>query len=245
MTIENDLAHQLAEAHRAGRHDIDAAPYAQLDRETAYRVQQAAMAELGEAPAMYKTLIAPDGLGTVAPIYRSGFGKSGSFKLSSLNITGLELEVGLVLANDLTVEAANRDEIDIVEAIDYYFVGVEVCGTRYVDRTISGANGGLADNGSALGYVMDPTHRDPGAELENYDVQLEFAGQQIWSAPAKHSFGTVLKSFIAYAKNQHPAYPLKAGSIVTTGSLCGLVPISGTGHVVGRLGSHTVEFDIV
>lgn len=245
MTNENDLAHRLAEAHRAGRHDLDAAPYAPLERDAAYRVQLATMSELGQTPALYKTLIAPDGLGTVAPIYQSGFGKSGSFKLSSPNITGLELEVGLVLANDLTAEAANRDEIDIVEAIDYYFVGIEVCGTRYVDRTIAGPNGGLADNASALGYVMDPTHRDPGADIENYDVELEFAGQKIWSAPAKHSFGTVLKSFIAYAKNQHPAYPLKAGTIVTTGSLCGLVPITGTGHVVGRLGSHTVEFDIV
>jgi len=32
--------------------------------------------------------------------------------------------------------------------------------------------------------------------------------------------------------------------VVTTGSLCGLVPISGTGHVVGRLGNHAVSFDI-
>ena len=33
--------------------------------------------------------------------------------------------------------------------------------------------------------------------------------------------------------------------IVTTGSMCGLVPTSGVGHVVARLGDEQLEFDIV
>lgn len=244
MPTETDLTQQLIEAQRAGRHDLDATPYSAIDRDAAYRMQVATMTALGEAPALLKTIITPDGLGACAPIYRSRVGNSGALQLSSPTITGLELEVGLVLASDLTPEAANRDEIDIIEAISHYFVGIEVCGTRYADRTLSGVNGGLADNASAFGYVIDPTHRDAGAEIENYDVHLVFGGKSIWSAPAKHSFGTVLKSFVAYAKNQHPAFPLKAGTVVTTGSLCGLVPTTGTGHVVGRLGNHTVSFDI-
>lgn len=244
MPTETDLAQQLIEAQRAGRHDVDAVPYAALDRAAALRIQSATMSALNETPALLKTIVTPDGLGTCAPIYRSRVGNSGAFQLSSPMITGLEVEVGLVLASDLTTDAANRDEIDIIEAISHYFVGIEVCGTRYADRSLAGVNGGLADNASAYGYVIDPAHRDAGAEIENYDVRLEFAGKEIWAAPAKHSFGTVLNSFIAYAKNQNPAFPLKAGTVVTTGSLCGLVPISGTGHVVGRLGNHTVSFDI-
>ena len=74
---------------------------------------------------------------------------------------------------------------------------------------------------------------------------LGYAGQQIHVGPAKHSFGNVQASFIAYAKKQQPHCPLKAGTVITTGSLCGLVPTSGTGHVVGRIGNHTVELDIV
>ena len=202
------------------------------------------MSALNETPALLKTPVTPDGLGACAPIYRSRVGTSGAFQLSSPTITGLEVEVGLVLASDLSAETANRDEIEIIEAISHYFVGIEVCGTRYADRSLAGVNGGLADNASAYGYVIDPTHRDAGADIENYDVHLEFAGKEIWSAPGKHSFGTVLNSFIAYAKNQNPAFPLKAGTVVTTGSLCGLVPISGTGHVIGRLGNHAVSFDI-
>ena len=245
MSLVEDLAHQIAEAHRGGRHDVDATPYSVLDRAAAYDVQLRVMQLLGETAGLYKTAIAPDGVGVAAPIYESRFGQSGAFKLPSTNVTGLELEVGLVLDRDLDVETAHRDEIDIIEAIDYYFVGVEICGTRYVDRTIAGFNGGLADGMSALGYVMNPVHRDLGAEIDDFEVQLSFAGRQIHAAPARHSFGSVLASFIAYAKNQNPAYPLKAGTIVTTGSLCGLVPITGTGRVVGQLGRYSVEFDIV
>jgi 2-keto-4-pentenoate hydratase len=239
MTLVDDLTHRLAAAHKAGVHDVDAKPYSELDRQSAYDVQLNVMKLLGQTPGLYKTAVAPDGLGAVAPIFASRFGQSGSFRLPSANLTGLELEVGLVLDRELDVETARRDEIDIIEAIDYYFVGIEICGTRYVDRTIAGFNGGLADGMSSLGYVMNPTHRDLGAEI------TEFNGVQIHWAPAKHSFGTVLNSFIAYAKNQQPAYSLKAGTIITTGSLCGLVPITGTGHVMGKLGSYTVEFDIV
>ncbi|WP_423067747.1 hypothetical protein [Devosia sp. CN2-171] len=245
MSLVEDLAHQLAEAHKVGRHDVDAKPYSELDRAAAFDVQLRVMQLLGETPGLYKTAVAPDGVGAVAPIYKSRFGRSGAFKLPSANITGLELEVGLVLDRDLDVETARRDEIDIVEAIDYYFVGIEICGTRYADRTIAGYNGGLADGMSALGYVMNPAHRELGAEIDDFEVTLNFAGEQIYAAPAKHSFGTVLASFIAYAKNQRPDFPLKAGTIVTTGSLCGLVPIMGTGHVAGQLGSYGVEFDIV
>ena len=42
-----------------------------------------------------------------------------------------------------------------------------------------------------------------------------------------------------------PEYPLKAGTTITTGSLCGLVPTNGIGYVVARLGDETVEFDVV
>ena len=245
MTTNDDLAQRLATAHQAGLRNVDATPYAQLDREAAFDIQRRVMSLLGETPGLYKTAIAPDGVGAVAPIYASRLGQSGNFQLPQANVIGLELEVGLVLDRDLDEATANADELDIIEAIDYYFVGVEVCGTRYADRAVAGYNGGLADGMSHLAYVMNPTHREMGADIHNFDVELEFAGQRIHFAPAKHSFGTVQASFIAYAKKQQQHCPLKAGTIITTGSLCGLVPITGTGHVVGRFGNHTVEFDIV
>lgn len=243
MTDIADLARRLTLGHLNQAHVVDPAPYAAISRDDAFAIQRAVQSNLGVATGLIKTAIAPDGLGAAAPIYASGFGLNG-FKLPAANVIGLELEVGLVLGADLSVEAA-ADEIAAIDAIDHYFVGVEICGTRYADRAAAGYEGGLADNMAALGYVRNPAPRDLGAEIEGFDAELHFAGQQIHFAPTKHSFGSVLASYIAYARNQQPHLPLKAGTIVTTGSLCGLVPITGTGAVLGRLGNHTVSFDIV
>jgi 2-keto-4-pentenoate hydratase len=243
MTTEATLIQQLVDAQRSGTHGVDAAPYAALDQAAAYRVQTAVLQTLGEAAGLYKSAVAPDGTGVIAPIFASRVGQSGAFQLSTANLLGLEVEVAVVLGKD--IPAAGLDEIDLVEAIDHYIVGIEVVGSRFVDRSVAGFYGGLADGMASLGYVIDPTHRASGADLDNLDVELSLAGKQIYAAPAKHSFATVLASLIAYSKTQMPQYPLKAGTIVTTGSLCGLVPVSGPGRVVAQLGVHRVEFDLV
>lgn len=245
MTTEATLIAQLADAQTKSLQTVDALPYAALDRAAAYRVQTGVLAAVGATVGMLKTAVHPDGVGVVAPIFATRVGQSGSFALPAATLTGLEVEVGLVLARDLPQDVALADEAEVVEAISHYFVGVEVCGTRYRDRTISGPMGGLADSMSAFGYVIDPSPRDSGTDIDNLDVAIDFAGQPLYSASAKHGFGNVLASLVAYAKAQHPAYPLKAGTIITTGSLCGLVPFVGTGLVEARLGVHTVTFEIV
>jgi len=242
MATETDLINQLVTAQRASQSNVDATLFADIDRAAAYRIQAGVLAALNETPALIKTAIQPDGTGIAAPIFASRFGISGDLQLSRATLTGLEVEVGLVLGADLPTETANADDAAIIEAIDHYFVGIEVCGTRYRDRLAASVQGGLADNMSSYGYVINPAERETGADIDSFDVQLSLDGVQLHSGPARHSFGTVLNSFIAYAKAQVPAYPLKAGTIITTGSLCGLVPVAGTGRVKAVLGSHTVEF---
>jgi len=238
MTTEAELIRILAAAASAGVHTVDATPYASLDRDAAYRVQVGVLAATGASVGILKTGIHPDGVGIVAPIPASGVGRAPDFRLPVANVTGLEVEIGLVLARNVASAA------DVPSAIDHFFTGVEICGSRYIDRSKAGPMGGLADSVSALGYVVGPT-RALKDQFEGLQITLEFADKKIYAARAKHGFGTVLASLIAYAENQHPAYPLRAGTIVTTGSLCGLVPTSGTGHVVARLGDEVVEFDIV
>jgi 2-keto-4-pentenoate hydratase len=244
MTTEADLIQQLVAAQRAGQSNVDAARFADIDRAAAYRIQAGVLAALGETPALIKTAIQPDGTGIAAPIFASRFGRSGDLALSRATVTGLEVEVGLVLGADISVETARADEAAIVEAIDHYFVGIEVCGTRYRDRLAASVQAGLADNMSSYGYVINPAERESGADIDNFDVELLLDGIQLHAGPARHSFGTVLNSFVAYARAQVPAYPLKAGTIITTGSLCGLVPVAAAGRVKAVLGSHTVEFTL-
>jgi 2-keto-4-pentenoate hydratase len=244
MATEAELITLLASAQRAGRSEVDGALFAGLDRDAAYRIQAGVLDALGETPALIKTAIQPDGVGVAAPIFASRTGQSGGFMLPVATVTGLEVEVGLVLSTDLSADTANADEAAIIEAIDHYFVGIEVCGTRFADRNLAGAQGSFADNMQSYGYVINPLERDLGADIANFDVQLFHGGTQIFGGPAKHSFGTVLNSFVAYAKAQVPAYPLKAGMVVTTGSLCGLVPVSAPGPARAVFGNHVVEFTL-
>ncbi len=244
MPTELDLAQLLFEAQTDGRADLDAALFAGLDRDGAYRVMLRVMDMLGERPGLLKTAIGPDGQGMAAPIFASRVGQSGPFTLHASRVVGLEVEIGLVLGRDLDTHTARLDPASITDAVDHYFVGIEVCGSRYVDRKLAGSWGGLADSMTAYGYVANPKDREFGADIEGFDLTLSMDGRQVFSGPAKHSFGTVLASFEAYAKNQHPELPLKAGSIVTTGSLCGLVPTSAVGHVVAKLGTHVVELEL-
>lgn len=236
---EAELIALLADAHRAGTHTVDGALFAALDRSGAYRVQLGVTAALDATIGMLKTAVHSDGLGAAGPIYAQYVGRTG-FRLPVANVLGLELEVGVVLGKDIPAGTT-----DVAPYVDRYFTGIEIVGSRFVDRSKAGPNGGMADNFSSLGYVIGTEPRPRRDSLDGLNVTLEFAGKQIWSAPAKHGFGTVLASVAAYAKDPHPAYPLTAGTIITTGSLCGLVPTSGTGHVVGRLGDDRVELDLV
>ena len=243
MTSEADLIRLFSDAQRSGARSLDVAALAGLDRAAAYRVQAGTQASLGEAVGMLKTAVHPDGVGVAAPIYASRVGRSPSFALPADRVVGLELEIGLVLGHTI----ANNPEIDeaeIIPAIDHFFTGIELVGTRFADRKAASPAAGLADNMSAFGYVIGPRY-GRGTAIASLDVTLELAGRQIHAGAARHGFGTVLASLVAYARAQQPGMALTAGTVVTTGSLCGLVLTSGAGHVVGRLGGETVELDLV
>ena len=238
LMTEAELIASLADAQRRGTHSVDGAAFANLDRPAAYRIQAGVMRAVGANVAMLKTGIQSDGVGVAAPIYGANVGHSG-FRLPVANLLGLEVEVGLVLAKDV------GPGTDVAAAVDHYFTGIEIVGSRFVDRKTAGQNGALADNMSGLGYVIGTEPRALNDRIDGLSVTLEFAGRQIYSGPAQHGFGTVLASLEAYAKAQEHHLPLRAGAVVTTGSLCGLVLTSGTGHAVARLGDDIVEFDLV
>jgi 2-keto-4-pentenoate hydratase len=238
VTENSELIRLLSDAHRAGTTTVDATPYAELSRPDAYAVQTGVLAALGTSVGMLKTGRHSDGVGVVAPILARGVGRSPGFRLPVATVVGLEVEVGVVLARDVASSA------DIPSAIDHYFLGVEICASRYADRSISGLNGTLADSMSAYGYCIGPKRAAKDA-IDGLIVRLEVGGKEIYHAPAKHGFGTVLSSLSAYADEQHPTYPLRAGTIVTTGSMCGMVPIPGAGRVVAALGDESLSFELV
>jgi 2-keto-4-pentenoate hydratase len=242
MTDEARLIRLLADAQRNGTRTIDASMLTDLDRAAAYRIQAGVRDELGESIGMIKTAVQPNAV-VAAPIFDSRLARTPGARLPAATVIGLEVEVGLVLAHDIPT-GPDVDEHQVAAAVDHYFTGIEVISTRFIDRDAASPAAGLADYMSAFGYVIGG-RRERGPEIDGATVTLEFAGRQIYSAPAKHGFGTVLASLVAYAREQDPELPLKSGTIVTTGSLCGLVKCSGPGHIVARLDSDVVEADLI
>jgi 2-keto-4-pentenoate hydratase len=242
MTDEADLIRRLTDAQRSGARTIDATTLGWIDTAAAYRIQSGVRERLGEPVGMLKTAVQPNAV-VAAPIYASRVVREPNAQLPSKTVIGLEVEVGLVLARDIASDA-RVDEAVVAAAVDHYFTGIEVVSTRYVSREAASPAGGLADNMFAFGYVIG-ARRARGPDIDGAAVTLEFDGRTIYNAPAKHGFGTVLASLVAYAREQNPELKLRAGTIVTTGSLCGLVPSSGPGHVIARLDADTVELDLV
>lgn len=241
MTTETDLAQLLIDAQRNGTRSVDQGRFSGIERPAAYGVQAAVMHGLGKTPAMFKVAVAPDGGGVIAPIYAGRVGQSGKLKLPFSATTGLEVEIGVVIGADLP---PGSDRAAVEAAVNRYFMGIEICGTRYIDRKSASFDAGLADNVSALGYATDPSDWERGADLTDLDVELSFNGAGIFAGPARHPFGGVLEAVVAYAKLTEQPYPIVAGTVLTTGSLCGLVPVNGPGKGIARLGTHTVEVEL-
>lgn len=238
MTTESELIRLLADATRAGANTVDPVTINGLDRAAAYRVQAGILQELGAEVGMLKTGIHPDGVGIAAPIHAARVGRGPDFTLPAQGVAGLEVEVGVQLSRDVASSA------DVDGAIDHFFLGIEVCASRLTDRTKADPNGSLADSVSAYGYGIGP-RRVARDAIDGLVIRLVFAGNEIYNAPAKHGFGSVLASLKAYADAQQPGLPLKAGTLVTTGSMCGLVPSSGPGKVEAWLGDEHTALTLV
>ena len=242
MTIESDAVAQLAAAYRAGTRSVDQASLAGIDRATAYRIQADTMAAVGERAGAYKIAVAADGTGAIAPIYSAHVGNSGELKLEAARTLGLEVEIGMVLAKDLP---AGSDRSAVEAAIGRYFLGIEICGTRFVDRDGASFDAGLDDTMSGYGYAIGTVDWTRGTDIDGPEVILKRGTEVIHQATQKHSFGGILEALIAYAAMPEQPYKLTAGTVVTTGSLCGLVRNNAPGPVSAEFAGQTVTLELI
>lgn len=249
---ESELIQLLVDAQRAGgKPIIDPAKLAHLDLDAAYRVSLGQQTILGEQVALYKTAVRTDGSpGVASPIWASRVGQSGPDYVfpRDLVVKGLEFEIGVVLSRDIE-GCEDLDEEAVEAAVDHYFLGIEVVGTRLAP-TAGGEKPSpaqsLADHNSALGYVFGGRYAR-GRDVSGLEASFEIDGKEIDRKPAVPGCGTVLASVVAYAKAQHPGLPLRAGTVITTGALsgCVLLPEGARGLVVGRLGNEVpVQFTL-
>lgn len=151
----------------------------------------------------------------------------------------IEIEIGVRLSKDLPPRPGKpytREEI--IDAYDSVFVGVEFLSSRYTNPAQPEFLLGLADCVHNGGYVLGEEKKTktlPGP-LSGMSFRATLDGKEIFNAAPKHPQDDIILPLIGYASAPNDNLGgLKAGQIVTTGSLCGVVTTDVGGKLVVSL----------
>jgi 2-keto-4-pentenoate hydratase len=205
----------------------------------AARVQQLVLERLGDTVAASKVAINKRDVAVIAPIAARSFVESGA-SLPAAGVYGIEVEIALRLGRDLDATG------EVADAVDAYYFGIELLGTRLQDRVSASVEAQLADNLLNQGYAINTATPWPHGSSIDFELTVEVDGVERYRAPAKNPFGTVLAALDAYRRAPIDLYgALRKGSIITTGTLCGVVPVTGPARVVARMGGAEVSVDLV
>ncbi len=158
----------------------------------------------------------------------------------------VEAEIGLRLGHDLPPRAGPYTREEVAAAIESLHPGIEIPESRLEDDHPHGALGMVADLGYAGRYVAGAGLRDWQAiPVESLAARLLINGREVARGSAAKAFGHPLDGVVWLANHRGQRFHagLRAGDIVSTGSLTG-IHWTRPGDVVvadyGALGSVTV-----
>jgi len=233
------LVESLIEAQRARSTIIDIVPPADLA--SAIATQDAVMRGLGAAVGGWKVATNKD-FGSIGAPMHAATVREGPASWPMAPGLMLEIEVAVRLARDLPPGSYTREEI--VGAIESMSVGIEVVRSRLAIGNAAPFLAFFADSLANEGYVIGTT-RLPWAEcdLATRRCIARKDGAVIHDAPCTYPFGEPLAPVAGFASTQKGALGgLRAGQIVTTGSVCGVIPVTGPGHYTAEIeGLGTVD----
>jgi 2-keto-4-pentenoate hydratase len=227
-----DFANALAKAHAADEPAVDlreagAIPSTVLE---GMAVQAQVARQLGASVAGWKVGAGPERIPDGAPLYVRLMQESGaSFSVRKSGLWGVEPEIGVRLRSDLPPRPDKpymRE--DIAEAIGAVFAGIEIVASRLIDFKAAPYPVFLADNIGNAGYIVGREVDDwRGLDLSQLHATMTVGGEIVLDAAGGHPYGDPLAPLLNYANAQCDGLGgLKAGQIVTTGSLCGLVAVT-------------------
>ena len=239
----NTIADAIVAAHRDPTKRVAAAHLAHLSIDAAMAVQGAVIQRLGETVPVAKVAIGAEGRGLAAPIISSTvINDGGTLSSGNGDFLGLEIEIAACLAQDLTPAIVAQGRDAVLAALDHFVVGIELIGTRIDDRSKAGPFGPMADNMITAGYVRGGQAIAALPLADGLEMSVTVDGVERSLGLSKHPFGGVIEPLMAYAKAPFDQFGgLRAGMVVTTGSLCGLIELATPSKVSVKLG----DFDPV
>lgn len=248
MTDLPSLAHRLAEARRSGKLLEFQANLLPANVEEAMVVQAQVAREMGASVAGWKVGATPEGIPVAAPIFELVMHMGGArLRVGPSGRTGIEVEIALRLATDLPPRPANPyNREEILDAADAFLVGVELVEHRFQEPPKPPFLALLADNISNGAYLCGtPIKILKTLDLSRLLCTLRVDGRIVHEGIGGHASGDPLAPLIAYAsKPCDQLGGLKAGHIITTGTLSGCPYFEGAVKVeatVESLGKVAVE----
>ncbi|MDR6192182.1 2-keto-4-pentenoate hydratase [Agrobacterium pusense] len=250
MTSFEKLARRFAEAVHEGAR----IPLTELEADglvpgtlfAAMAVQRAFAEHWAKPVAGWKLAIRPDGEAVGAPIFdcvRVDDANLASFPEDSTE--GVEVEICFTLSADIPASTARRmTRADLTGFIDKVHLGAELLRYRLVEKNQVPFPLFLADRLANHGFVIGPELDEGIVEVftgngENLlQLTVTEGPLSLFDARAKHPNGDPLAPLVAFANSEfNTGDMLKAGNVVTTGSLCGAIPSGLAGETRIRLES--------
>lgn len=184
----------------------------------------------GKVEDAWKVACSPDGVPIVARLHPL-IEKNTGATLPWREDTRLEIEIAARLGQDLPVRHEPYLRNDILGAIDTIHLGAELVWTVLLEAGKVSFPLYMVDRLGNDGYVLGPELGREFLDPSNTPALTIRAGTEtIFDAPARHATGDVLTWLLDYANlADRPADLLKAGTLVTTGTLCGAIPLNAGG----------------
>ncbi|AMJ59493.1 hypothetical protein [Bosea sp. PAMC 26642] len=233
----------LRDALVAARRDKSLLPLASLPIPASLRegfdVQAAVARNLGHVEAGWKVAIAADGT-AVAGLMPGPWLKPGDTYHGAIGAElRVEIELGLRLGRDVPRRPGQPySRAELLACCDKAFLGIEIVESRLADWSGNVAfplwlGDAMGHGGYVIGPDLDIKVLDDVSGLTCF---IALNGVTLYDQPAVHANGDPMTPFLAWANCKDEFMGgLRAGQIVTTGSLCGGVLSPGKGEILTRL----------
>lgn len=196
---------------------------------------QAEVSTLMRVPVLgWKVAIGPGAEPIAAPIGPLANESTGGTRFRWQQRSGIEVELAFRLSDDIYSRPHRQwDRDEILSKVDNISLGIEITGGRLLDGSSAPFLLFLADSLDNAGYLIGPPLQFEILDrVERGAVSLSIDGSASWKGMVAHANGDPLKPLLEVANSRELHLGgLKAGQIVTTGALCGAVPVSWAGPI--------------
>jgi 2-keto-4-pentenoate hydratase len=204
-----------------------------------FAAQAAIAGRLGLAEAGWKVAIAPDGAPVAGLMPGPWLAPGGVYEGAIGAELRIEIELGLRLGRDVPLRPAQPySRAELLSHCDKAFLGIEIVESRLANWEGRVAlplwvADAMGHGGYLVGPDLDLKVLD---DLTGLGCFISLNGVTLYDQPAVHGNGDPMTPFLAWANRKADFMGgLRAGQIVTTGSLCGGVLSPGKGEVVTKL----------